>query len=152
MRKKYRGTLIPEERARLRRLISSGKTKARKLTRARILLKADEAEGRPGWDDRAISEALDVGLSTIYRIRKRFVEEGLEAALEQRRPRRVYRRKLDGEGEAHLIALACSSPPEGRERWTLRLLADRMVELGDVEEISYQTVRRVLKKTSSSHG
>lgn len=146
MRKKYYVTLTAEERERLEKLISSGKASARKLTRARILLKADEAEDGAGWDDQEISEAFDVGLSTIYRVRKRFVEEGLEAALEQRRPRRVYRRKLDGEGEAHLIALACSSPP--RERWTLRLLADRMVELGYVEDLSHETVRRVLKKTN----
>lgn len=148
MRKKYHVTLTVEERESLGKLISSGKASARKLTRARILLKADEAEDGAGWDDQAISEALEVGLSTIYRVRKRFVEEGLEAALEQRRPRRLYRRKLDGEGEAHLIALACSSPPQGRERWTLRLLADRLVELGYVESLSYETVRRVLKKTS----
>lgn len=148
MRKKYHVTLTVEERESLGKLISSGKASARKLTRARILLKADEAEDGAGWDDQAISEALEVGLSTIYRVRKRFVEEGLEAALEQRRPRRLYRRKLDGEGEAHLIALACSSPPQGRERWTLRLLADRLVELGYVEGLSHETVRRVLKKTS----
>lgn len=148
MRKKYHVTLTAEERKGLKKLISSGEASARKLTRARILLKADSGAGGPGWDDPAISEALDVGLSTIYRIRMRFVEEGLEAALEQRRPRRVYRRKLDGEGEAYLIALTCSSPPEGRDRWTLRLLADRIVELGHVEEISHETVRRVLKKTN----
>lgn len=148
MRKKYHVTLTAEERESLGKLISSGKASARKLTRARILLKADEPEDGAGWDDEAISEALEVGLSTIYRVRRRFVEEGLEAALEQRRPRRLYRRKLDGEGEAHLIALACSSPPQGRERWTLRLLADRLVELGYVEDLSHETVRRVLKKTS----
>lgn len=154
MRKRYCVTLTAEERKGLEKLISSGKASARRLTRARILLKADSGTDRPSWDDGAISEALDVGLSTVHRIRKRFVEEGLEAALEQRRPRRVYRRKLDGEGEAHLIALACSRAPEGRDRWTLRLLADRMVELRYVEDLSlsYETVRRVLKKTNSSRG
>jgi transposase len=152
MKKKYIVTLTPEERRLLQEMLSRGKAAARKLMRARILLKADVAADGPGWNDEAIVEALEVGRATVERVRKEFVEEGLEAALERRKPRRQYRRKLDGDGEAHLIALACQEPPEGRSRWTLRLLADRMVQLEYVDEISYQTVRRTLKKTSSSLG
>jgi transposase len=152
MKKRYIVTLTEEERGRLGELISSGKGAARKLTHARILLKADSSEGGPGWPDAAISEGLDVGRATVERVRKRFVEEGLEAALVRRKPRREYRRKLDGEGEAHLIALACSQAPPGHARWTLRLLAERMVVLEYVDSLSYQTVRRVLKKTNSSPG
>ena len=148
MKKKYIVTLTQEERRMLQEMLSRGKAAARKLTHARILLKADVAAGGPGWNDEAIVEALEVGRATVERVRKQFVEEGLEAALERRKPRRQYRRKLDGDGEAHLVALACQKPPEGRSRWTLQLLADRMVELKYVEEISYQTVRRTLKKTN----
>jgi transposase len=133
-------------------MLSRGKAAARKLTHARILLKADVAGGGPGWNDERIAEGLEVGCATVERVRKEFVEEGLDAALERRRPRRLYLRKLDGEGEAHLVALACQKPPEGRSRWTLQLLADRMVQLEYVDEISYQTVRRTLKKTRSSLG
>ena len=152
MKKKYIVTLTQEEREELKAVISRGKGAARKLMHARILLKADAEEGGPGWDDDAIAEGLDVGRATVERVRKEFVEEGLEAALERRKPRREYRRKLDGDGEARLIALACSQAPEGRSRWTLRLLADRMVALEYVDDISYETVRRALKKTSSSLG
>jgi transposase len=150
--KKYIVTLTTEERQILQEMLSRGKTAARKLTHARILLKADAAPGSPDWHDDTIAEALEVGRATIERVRKQFVEEGLDAALERRPPRRQYRRKLDGDGEAHLIALACQEPPEGRSRWTLQLLADRMVALEYVDEISYQTVRRTLKKTRSSLG
>jgi len=152
MRKMFIVTLTSEERATLRELISSGKAAARKLGHARILLKADSSEGGPCWIDSTISQALDVGTATVERVRKRFVEEGLESALDRRKPRREYKRKLDGDGEAHLIALACSESPEGSARWTLRLLADRMVALEYVDELSYQTVRRVLKKTNLSLG
>jgi len=115
---------------------------------ARILLKADAAVGGPGWNDETIAEALEVGRATVERVHKEFVEEGLEAALERRKPRRQYRRRLDGDGEAHLVALACQGPPEGRSRWTLRLLADSMVQLEYVDQISYQMVRQTLKKTN----
>lgn len=152
MRKIYIVTLTSEERATLQQLISSGKAAAQKLSHARILLKADSSEDGPGWNDSAISKALDVGTATVERVRKRFVEEGLEAALGRHKPKRQYKRKLDGDGEAHLIALACSDSPEGSARWTLRLLADRMVALEYVDELSYQTVRRVLKKTNLSPG
>ena len=152
MKKKYIVTLSQEERRILRKLLSRGKAAARKLMHARILLKADVAAGGPGWNDQKIAEGLEVGRATVERLRKAFVEEGLEAVLERRKPRRQYRRKLDGDGEAHLVALACQVPPEGRSRWTLRLLADRLVELEHVDEISYQTVHRILKKTNSSLG
>jgi len=152
MKKKYIVTLMEEERRRLQELLSRGKAAARKLMHARILLKADAAAGGPDWNDERIAEALEVGRATVERVRKEFVEEGFEATLERRKPRRVYERKLDGDGEAHLVALACQEPPEGRSRWTLRLLADRMVQLEYVDQISYQTVRRTLKKTRSSLG
>ena len=152
MRKIFIVTLTSDERATLWELISSGKAAARKLSHARILLKADSSEGGTGWSDSVISQALDVGTATVERVRKRFVEEGLEAALGRRSPRREYKRKLDGDGEAHLIALACSESPQGSARWTLRLLADRMVALGYIDELSYQTVRRVLKKANLSLG
>jgi transposase len=150
--RKYLVTLTEEQRQMLQEMLSRGKTAARKLTHARILLKAEAAPGGPDWHDDTIAEALEVGRATVERVRKQFVEEGLEAALERRPSRRQYRRKLDGDGEAHLVALACQKPPEGRSRWTLRLLADRMVALEYVDQISYQTVRRTLKKTRSSLG
>ena len=149
MAKKYIVTLTQEERERLRKMLSSGKEGVRRLTRARVLLKADE-----GWTDKAIHEALDVGLSTIERTRRRFVEEGLEAALNRRPSTRRYEHKLDGNAEAHLIALACSSPPAGRKKWSLRLLADTLVTLEqvDLDFVSHETVRQALYKTSSSPG
>lgn len=147
--KKYIVRLSGEERKSLKRLIRSGKGPARMFTRARILLKADVGEGCPGWPDEKIAEALDITIQTIERVRKQLVEEGLEAVLSRRKYiQKVSRKKLDGDAEAHLIALACSETPEGYTRWSLRLLADRMVELGYVESISHEAVRRVLKKTS----
>jgi len=151
MTKKYLVTLTPEERARLTGLVSAGKRSALTITRARILLKADQADGGPAWEDAAIAEALDCGLRTIERVRQRFVERGLEPTLGRKPQDRPSReRKFDGAAEARLIALACSAPPEGRARWTLKLLADRLVELEVFESVSDETVRRVLKKTSSS--
>ena len=152
MKKKYIVTLMQEERRMLQAMLSKGKAAARKLMHARILLKADASSDGSGWNDDAIAEGLDVGRATVERVRRAFVEEGIEAALERRKPRRQYRRKLDGDGEAHLIALACSEAPEGRSRWTLRLLADRMVQLEQVDHLSYETVREVLKKTNLSLG
>lgn len=148
MKKKYLVTLTEDERQALGTMISRGKTAARKLTHARILLKADQSPGGPGLDDGTIGEQVQAGRATVERVRRRFVEEGFEAALEPRKPRRTYPRKLDGDGEAHLIALACSEPPAGRSRWTLRLLAGRMVGLEHVEALSHETVRQVLKKTN----
>ncbi len=150
--KKYRVTLTDDERSVLRDLLSAGKTAARTLTHARILLKADESSDGPAWSDEAIRKAFDVGLSTVARVRERFVEEGLEAALERRKPRRDYDHLVDGECEAHLVALACSAPPAGHQRWTLRLLADKMVECEYIDGISHETVRQVLKKTNLSLG
>ena len=146
MKQKYEVLLSTEEREQLQQLIAAGTAPARKLTHARILLKADRGPGGPGWVDERIVEAVEVSQPTISRVRKQYVDEGLEAALNRRAPRRDYVRKLDGAGEAQLVALACSPPPVGRGDWTLRLLADRLVELEIVEEISYQTVRRTLKK------
>jgi transposase len=152
MKKKYIVTLTEAERAMLQAMLSRGKAAARKLVHARILLKADANAGGPAWSDDQIAEGLEVGRATVERVRREFVEEGLDAALERHKPLRPYQRKLDGDGEAHLVALACQQPPEGRSRWTLRLLADRMVQLEYVEQVSYQTVRRTLKKTNLSLG
>lgn len=153
MRKtKYAVALTEVERAQLRTLVGSGVAPARMLTRARILLKADQGEGGAAWADAAIAGALEVHPTTVARIRRQFVEQGLEAALTRKRPDRVYARKLDGVGEAHLVAVACSDPPAGRERWTLRLLADELVRLEVVEAVSYETVRRTLQQTSSNRG
>ena len=152
MKKKYIVTLTQEERRMLQAMLSKGKAAARKLMHARILLKADAGSGGPGWTDDQIAEGLEVGRATVERVRKAFVEKGLEAALVRRKPRRQYQRKLDGGGGAHLIALACSQAPEGRSRWTLRLLADRMVQLKLVDHLSHETVRDVLKKTNLSLG
>jgi hypothetical protein len=152
MEKRYHITLTDEERIELRKMVSVGKSAARKLVRARILLLADQAEGGASKSDPEIVEALGCGRASVERIRKQFVEEGLEATLLPKPSRRVYQRKLDGKAEAHLVALACGAPPEGRSRWTLRLLGDRMVALEHVESLSHETVRRVLKKTNSSLG
>jgi transposase len=144
--KRYRVTLTREEREALGHMISRGKAAARRLVHARVLLQADASAGGADWTDTRIAEAVRVSVRTIGRVRQRFVEEGLEAALLPRPSPRVYARKLDGEQEAKLIALACSGPPEGRKRWTLRLLAERMVELEVVPELSHETVRQTLKK------
>ncbi len=153
MRKtKYAVELTAEERARLRTLVGAGAAPARLLTRARALLKADQGEGGAAWADAAIAGALDIHPATVARIRRQFVEQGLAAALERKRPDRVYERALDGAAEAHLVALACSRPPTGRERWTLRLLAGELVRLEVVGAVSHETVRRTLKQTTSSRG
>ncbi len=149
--KKYIVELTGEERGRLQELVARGKVAGYKIRHAQMLLKADQGEEGPAWQDGEIAEAFGSDVSTVERLRKRLVEEGLEAALE-RRKRHNYRRKLDGDAEAHLIALACSQAPQGRSRWSLRLLADRLVELGVVESVSHMTVSRTLKKTNSSPG
>jgi putative transposase len=146
MAKRYLVTLTEEERGYLLGLTKQGKGAARKLTRAHTLLQADA-----GVSDKAIAVALHIGIATVERIRKRFVEEGLDAALSER-PRPGGRRTLEGKQEAFLIALACSTPPEGRQRWTMQLLADRLVAVQVVEAISDETVRRTLKKTRSNRG
>ena len=149
--KRYKVTLEPDERGELEKLISRGKGAARRLAHARILLHADQGAGRTGKIDAEIAEAVGVSVATIERVRQRFVEEGLEVALSPRPPRRLYLRKLDGEAEARLIALACGPPPEGRARWTLRVLAARMVVLGYIETVSHKTVRTTLQETNLSH-
>ncbi len=146
--KRYVVRLEAEEREGLHRLVSVGKGAARKLTRARILLQADQSDDGPGWTDERIAEGLGVSVRTIENVRRQLVEEGLEATLERRRSRREYERRLDGAKEAKLVAVCCSKPPDGQKRWTLRLLADRLVELRVVDSISYETVRRTLQKTS----
>ena len=148
MAKRYRVTLTAEEREALDHMISRGKADARKLAHARVLLQADASEGGSDWTDTRIAEAVRVSVRTIERVRQRFVEEGLEAALLPRPSPRIYARKLDGAQEAKLLALACSEPPEGKRRWTLRLLAEQMVELEVGGELSHETVRQTLKKTS----
>jgi transposase len=151
--KKYKVTLTAEERDSLQELIAAGKAAAKKLTHARILLKADAAPGGPAWTDARIAEALEVNVTTVERLRERFVEQGLDAALGRKKQDQPSRqRKLDGKAEARLIALACSKPPRGSARWTLRLLADQLVELEVVDTVCTETVRRVLKKTNSSRG
>mgnify|MGYP001590652729 CR=1 FL=1 len=147
MNKKYIVRLTSEERKDLEEFVSKGRTAAYKIKHANILLKAD-ADG-PGWSDEAIAEAFSVHEHTVRNVRERFVEQGLNAALERKKqdppPRKPI---LDGEKQAHLLAIACSQPPEGHARWTLQLLADEMVRLDVVDSISYETVRRALKKTS----
>lgn len=152
MEKRYRVTLTEVERQELRAMVGAGKAAARKLVRARVLLLADQAEGGPAKSDPEIIDALGCGRATVERIRKQFVEEGLEETLQPKPSMRVYERRLDGKAEAHLVALACGAPPEGRSRWTLRLLGDRLVALGHVESVAHETVRRTLKKTNLSLG
>ena len=149
--KKYLVTLTPDEREQLAGMIAAGKAAAKTLAHARILLKADQAEGGPAWTDDRIAEAVEVSAATVERVRQRFVEHGLEAALVRKTQDKPSReRVLDGAAEARLIAVACSPAPRGRKAWTLRMLADKLVELEVVESVSTETVRRVLKKTSSS--
>jgi hypothetical protein len=147
--KRYKVTLDAEERQHLLDLIAVGQAAARKLAHARILLKADAADGGPAWPDWRIADALEVSTDTVERVRQRFVELGLDAALDRKQRERPPREvKLDGRAEARLIALACSTPPDGRAVWTMQLLADKLVELEVVDSISDETVRLALKKTS----
>ncbi len=150
--KLYRVTLTPDERADLERLTRTGTAAAAKIRKARVLLLADEAEGGPARSDAEIMAAVGVGKTTVCRVRERFVEQGVEVAIGRKPPARLYARKLDGRAEAHLIALACSEPPEGRAAWTMQLLADRMVLLGHADALCGETVRRTLQKTPSSRG
>jgi hypothetical protein len=146
MNKKYVVKLTEDERTHLQKMISTGKAAARKLLHARILLKADASPEGPCWTDEQISEALEECLATIGRVRQQFVEQSLTAALERRLPCGHRPRRLDGEAEAHLVALACSPAPKGHAHWTIRLLANKLVELGYVERVGRETVRQVLKK------
>ena len=149
--KKYLVTLTTDERDQLTAMIAAGKAAAQKLAHARILLKADQADGGPAWTDERIAEAVEVSTATVERVRQRFVEDGVEAALTRKKQDKPSReRVLDGAAEARLITLACSPPPDERARWTLRMLADKLIELEVVEAVCAETVRRTLKKTSSS--
>ncbi len=150
--KQYRVFLTADERTRLQHLLNGGTAAARILTHARILLKADEGPGGPHERDTAIAAAIEVSEPTVERVRKRCATEGVEAALVHRPPQRTKPRTLDGAQEAHLIALACASPPAGRKRWSLRLLAEQFVTLDCGAPISHELVRRALKKTRSSRG
>ena len=146
VREKFAVRLTPEERDQLEHMVRAGKSPARVTTRARILLKTGE-----GWSASRVAQALDVSEGTVFRLKRRFAEDGLNGVLRDRTQPHRYR-KLNDRGEAHLIALACSPAPEGHDHWNLRLLADRMVELGVVDSLSHETVRLHLKKTSSSRG
>jgi len=151
MNAKYVVDLAAEERAELDQLVKKGKAAARKITRARILLLADEGGGGPAWTDEAIVESLGCGICTVRSTRKRLVEEGLSAAIKRKKQVRPSRmRTLDGAAEARLLAIACGPAPEGRARWTMQLLADQLVALEIVETVSHDTVWRTLKKTTSS--
>lgn len=151
-KKKYIVALTEQERETLEKLTTTGKTSAYKMNHARILLKADINQAEGDWTDEAISDALDISIATIERVRQRFVETSLEAALTRQVQHQRKARRLDGEQEARLIAMTCGEIPDGRARWSLRLLAQKMVELEYVESISYETIRQTLKKTSSSPG
>lgn len=150
--KKYIVDLTCEERQILEQLTSKGKAQVYKINHARILLKADINSAQGEWTDRAMSQALDISTATIERVRQRFVEQGIEAALNRQVQQKRKPRRLDGEQQAHLIAMVCGPTPAGQGRWTLRLLAERMVELGYVESVSHETVRQTLKKTNLSLG
>jgi len=145
--KKYCVELTSDQRARLLEWVGRGERPAREQTRARVLLKADEGPEGPSWTDGQIAEAFELSSGGVAGIRERFCERGLEGTVKRKSPDREYERKLDGEKEAELIRLACSEAPEGRSEWSLRLLSDKMVELGVVDTLSHETVRRTLKKT-----
>ena len=149
---KYVVRLTADHRRQLAQMVSSGQHPARVLTRARVLLKADAGTGGPGWEDAAIAEALDCGERTVARVRQKYAGGGLDAALYAKKPTGRQYRKLDGSQEARLVAVACSPAPDGRARWTMKLLADKLVELEVVESIDPATVWRTLKKTRSSRG
>jgi len=152
MNRKYDVRLTEEQRQHLEKLISSGTSPAHLLTRSRILLKTDSSENGPNWTYEKIVDAFDVSEMLIRDVRRRFSQEGFEAALQRKKPDREYEHSLDGEAEAHLIALACSAPPEGQKRWTLRLLKKAMIERMYIEAVSHETIRTTLKKRKLSLG
>mgnify|MGYP000924447544 CR=1 FL=1 len=152
MNQKYVVKLAAAERERLQTMLSAGVESARTLTRAHILLKSDASEGGANWSYAQIQAAFDVTAVTISKVRRTYVEQGLGAAIQRKKPDREYVQRLDGRAEAHLVALACSEPPEGQVRWTLRLLQERMVALSVVESVSHETVRQTLKKMNLSLG
>jgi Homeodomain-like domain len=152
MNKKYIVHLTSDQRAALEQRIRTGSCAAALQRHARILLKADSSSEGPAWSDAAIAASVEVSIPTVERVRQLFVRQGLDAALKRKPTTRASQRKLDGVGEAHLVAITCSSPPQGAERWTLALLADKLVELKLVDHIARETVRSTLKKTNSSPG
>jgi transposase len=149
---KYKVTLSQAERGNLLNITKGGTHQSKKVIHSLILLNCDEGEFSDKVNNEDVSKVLKIGMRTIDRVKKKFVEEGFDAALENRPTTREYKRKADGEVEAHLVALSCSKPPEGFSRWSLRLLADKMVELEYADGISYETIRRVLKKTNYGRG
>lgn len=152
MKQKYIVKLSQSDRERLEKMLASGREDVRTLTRARILLKSDASEGGAKWSYAQICEAFDVTEVTVSKVRKAYVEQGLEAAVMRKKSMREYVKRLDGKAEAHLVALACGTPPEGHNRWTLRLLQERLVALEVVESVSHETVRQTLKKMNLSPG
>jgi len=148
----YKVTLEKEEREELTALVNKGKGNARRMRRARILLMADEAQENGGWKDAEVAKALSASVRTVERTRQKCVEEGVEAALNHTRPQKTRSKILDGETEARLVQLACSEAPEGREDWSMQLLADKLIELEVVETVSRETVRTTLKKMNLSLG
>lgn len=152
MDRKYTVELSDAEREQLEKLVSAGRERARTLTRARILLKTDSSAAGARWTYAQICEAFDVTQVTVSKVRKAYAEQGLEAAIQRKKPDRAYLPRLDGKAEAYLVALTCGEPPNGQARWTLRLLQEKMVELEIVESVSHETVRKTLKKMSLSLG
>ncbi len=152
MYQKYPVELTEAERYQLKQLLSSGTISARKARRAQILLKSDSSQGGPNWSYQAICAAFDVSEPTISDVRRAYVAGGWEAAINRKKPERVYEHRLDGEAEAHLVALVCGEPPEGHARWTLRLLKERMIKLSYVDNVSRETIRTTLKKMNLSLG
>lgn len=150
--KRYKVTLTSEERAELTGLVNKGQGQARRLRRARIILMADEAQENGGWKDADIAQALDAQVRTVERTRQKCVEEGIEAALNHTRPKKTRGKVLDGAAEAHLAHLACIQAPDGHERWSLQMLADKLIELEVVETVSRETVRTTLKKMNLNPG
>ena len=148
--KQYIVELTSEERSQLHQIVTRGNTTGYRIKYAHILLKADQGKNGPGWSDPKIAEAFDCNLSTVYRLRKRLVEKGFDTVLRNGNTGKRKQRKLDGKAEAHLIALACSEPPQGRRRWTVRLLADELVALGIVDSCGKTTVHETLKKMNYS--
>ena len=150
---KYRFSLTQEERDELKTIVAKGKHSSQKVLNALILLNYDENAPEPRTlGEQDIAKVLNVSQMKIHRTKQRFVEEGLDVALNGRKGTRVYKRKADGDFEAHLVALSCSDPPEGHAQWSLRLLADKVVELGYIDSVSHETIRRVLKKTKLNLG
>lgn len=152
MLKQYVVELTPEQRAELKHLVSTGTAPAAAISHARILLKADQAPGGPAWKDAHISEAFDLSVRTVVRVRQAFVQRGLAGSILRKKRAGPRSRKLDGVHEAHLVALVCSPPPAGRARWTLRLLTDEFVQLTDLDAVSRETIRQTLKKMNLSPG